>query len=65
MKLGFHGVDGIVDRGLEELKYLIRRDAGKSDQHLLETEEYRAQFYPEGLPALADGSVFKVRVAAG
>ena len=50
---------------LEELKYLIRRDAGKSDQHLLETEEYRAQFYPEGLPALADGSVFKVRVAAG
>ena len=50
---------------LEELKYLIRRDAGKSEKHLLETEEYRELFYPEGLPALAAGSVFQVRVAAG
>jgi len=46
---------------LEELKHLIRRDGEKTEQHLLENEAYRQQYYPEGIPALAAAS--RVRIA--
>ncbi len=34
---------------IKELKYLIERDGGEVDQHLLETAFFVDEFYPEGL----------------
>ncbi len=34
---------------IEELKYLIDRDANDVDKHLLETKEYLEKFYPQGV----------------
>ena len=46
---------------LRELKYLLNRDAGEVDAHLLESGEYLQQFYEDGLPGLRDGeSGFRV-----
>jgi arginyl-tRNA--protein-N-Asp/Glu arginylyltransferase len=45
---------------LEELKYLIRRDQKEMRQHLLETEDYREEFYRESLPQLAQASPFRI-----
>ncbi len=33
---------------LEQLKYLIERDLGSVERHLLETEEFVRRFYPDG-----------------
>jgi arginyl-tRNA--protein-N-Asp/Glu arginylyltransferase len=44
---------------LEELKYLLQHDKEKSDQHLLETEAYRAQFYAGDLGKIASASRFR------
>ncbi|RPH93758.1 MAG: hypothetical protein EHM72_16085 [Calditrichaeota bacterium] len=35
---------------LEELKYLISRDSGAVDRHLLEDSEYQQLYYPHGIP---------------
>jgi arginyl-tRNA--protein-N-Asp/Glu arginylyltransferase len=44
---------------LEELKYLLQHDKEKSDQHLLETEAYRAQFYTGDLEQITNASRFR------
>jgi arginyl-tRNA--protein-N-Asp/Glu arginylyltransferase len=44
---------------LEELKFLLQRDQKKSDQHLLETEAYRAQFYEGELGNILSASKFR------
>ena len=44
---------------LEELKFLLQRDRQKSDQHLLENEAYRIQFYGGELANIADTSRFR------
>ena len=47
---------------LAELKYIIGRDGNKFGQHLLETEDYRTHFHPEGIPAMTAASQFNVRL---
>ena len=47
---------------LDELKYLIAREKKELRQHLLETEEYRELFYPDGLPEICATSPFQVRM---
>lgn len=46
---------------LDELKFLIRRDARKPHAHLLETEEYREKFYDGNLAGISHASQFRVR----
>ena len=57
----FNGVRWSAD--LDELKYLIKRDQKEPKQHLLETEEYREEFYQEDLPRIAASSPFRVKLA--
>ncbi len=40
---------------LKELKYLLNRDSGQVEAHLLEGQEYLKQFYDGGLASLRDG----------
>ena len=47
---------------LKELKFLIHRDQTEQKQHLLESEEYREQFYKDELHDVAGSSVFKVAI---
>src|ERR1035437_870491 len=54
---GFHWSDD-----LDELKFIIRRDKKELYQHLLETEEYRDEFYKGGLGKITDASEFRVKV---
>ena len=44
---------------LEELKYMLQRGQQKSDEHLLETEAYRGQFYAGGLGEITSASKFR------
>ena len=47
---------------LDELKFIIRRDKQELDQHLLETAEYRDEFYKGDLGRITDASTFRVKV---
>jgi arginyl-tRNA--protein-N-Asp/Glu arginylyltransferase len=47
---------------LKELKYILCRDKKQLSQHLLETEEFRSQFYQGDLANIAEGSAFRVGV---
>jgi arginyl-tRNA--protein-N-Asp/Glu arginylyltransferase len=47
---------------LDELKFIIKRDNKKLDQHLLETGEYRDAFYKGGIGKITEASSFKVKV---
>jgi arginyl-tRNA--protein-N-Asp/Glu arginylyltransferase len=47
---------------LKELKYLIRRSKQDQLQHLLESEEYRDQFYKDEISGIAASSAFKVKL---
>jgi len=47
---------------LKELKFLIRRSKQDQVQHLLESEEYREQFYQDELSEIAASSAFKVKL---
>lgn len=47
---GFQFWNGFTwSNDLKELKYLIHRDAQAVQQHLLETQEYLQDFYPQGI----------------
>ena len=46
---------------LAELKYLLQREQAPAGRHLLETEAYRAAYYPDGLAELSAASAFQVR----
>jgi len=47
---------------LKELKYLIRRSKQDQTQHLLESEEYREQFYNAEVFEIGADSMFKVKL---
>lgn len=47
---------------LDELKFIIRRDKKGLSQHLLETEEYRKEFYQGDLKEITTASAFQVKV---
>jgi len=46
---------------LDELKFIIQRDQAKPQQHLLETEEYRGEFYEGDVGKIAAASAFRVK----
>jgi arginyl-tRNA--protein-N-Asp/Glu arginylyltransferase len=47
---------------MDELKFIIKRDKKELYQHLLETEEYREEFYKGDLEKITDASEFRVKV---
>jgi hypothetical protein len=47
---------------LDELKFIIRRDKKELDQHLLETLEYRDEFYKGDLGKISGASAFRIKV---
>jgi hypothetical protein len=47
---------------LKELKYLIERDAQAVDQHLLETDRFRREFYADDFSAMVAAARFRVNV---
>jgi arginyl-tRNA--protein-N-Asp/Glu arginylyltransferase len=47
---------------LSELKYILRRDAGETTEHLLEAEDYRRQFHHGNLDEIAAASRFRLRL---
>jgi arginyl-tRNA--protein-N-Asp/Glu arginylyltransferase len=47
---------------LDELKFVIKRDKKELYQHLLETEEYRQEFYKGDLEKISAASEFRVTV---
>jgi len=48
---------------LEELKFIVRRDQTTTDQHLLETAEFREKFYGGDLDGMVAASAFQVKLA--
>ncbi len=46
---------------MDELKFIIRRDKKGLSQHLLETEEYREEFYRGDMGKMTDASEFRVK----
>jgi arginyl-tRNA--protein-N-Asp/Glu arginylyltransferase len=47
---------------LDELKFIIKRDKKELCQHLLETDEYREEFYDGTLEKICAASEFRVKV---
>lgn len=47
---------------MDELKFIIRRDKKGLSQHLLETEEYRKEFYDSDTSKMSGASEFRVKV---
>jgi len=47
---------------LDELKFIIKRDKKELYQHLLESEEYRKEFYKGDLDKINDAGVFRIKV---
>ena len=48
--------------GLDELKFIIKRDKKDLTQHLLETGEYRDKFYDSSLEKITNASEFRVKI---
>jgi hypothetical protein len=47
---------------LDELKFIIKRDKKELCQHLLETDEYRDEFYGGDLEKITNASEFRMKV---
>lgn len=47
---------------LKELKYLIQREKTAMTQHLLETEEFREEFYDGSLEKIAEGCEYEFKI---
>ena len=47
---------------LDELKFIIKRDKKELTQHLLETDEYRDEFYQGDLAKISDASAFRIKI---
>src|SRR5437763_14278858 len=47
---------------MDELKFIIKRDKKDLEQHLLETEAYRDEFYKGDVEKMAAASEFRVKV---
>ena len=47
---------------MDELKFIIKRDKKELDQHLLETAEYRDEFYRGDLGRITDASTFRMKL---
>ena len=50
---------------MKELKFIIQRDQGRLDQHLLESAEFRDEFYGGDLNKIAETSEFRVNIKGG
>jgi phosphoribosyl 1,2-cyclic phosphodiesterase len=48
---------------LDELKFIIKRDKKELTQHLLETGEYRDEFYNGDLAKITDASAFRIKIS--
>ena len=51
-------------KNLDELKYLLQREQTELSGHLLESEEYRRNFFESDLPQIATTSSFRVTLAS-
>ena len=51
--VGFHSGRGSYDQLTEQLRYVMICDACDAEVRELETQEYRPQFTPRGLPEAA------------
>ena len=51
--VGFHSGRGLYDVSAERLRYVIVCDACQAELRELESQEYRPQFTPRGLPHAA------------
>ncbi len=47
---------------LDELKFIIKRDKTESSRHLLETDEYREEFYGGNLGRIVEASAFTLKI---
>lgn len=47
---------------MDELKFIIKRDKKELTQHLLETQEYRDEFYAGNLEKMSSASAFRVKL---
>jgi len=47
---------------MAELKFILKRDKKDLEQHLLETENYRAEFYGGDLSKITNASEFRVKI---
>lgn len=47
---------------LSELKFIIRRDKKELSQHLLETNEYRDEFYGGDLGKIVEAGAFRIKI---
>ena len=47
---------------LDELKFIIRRDKKELYQHLLESDEYRDEFYMGDLGKVTEAGAFRVKL---
>ncbi len=47
---------------LVELKFILRRDSKELHRHLLESEEYRREFYGGGLEKITGAGAFRVKI---
>ena len=47
---------------MDELKFIIKRDKKDLTQHLLETEEYRDEFYNGDLGKISAASAFRIKI---
>jgi hypothetical protein len=51
--VGFHSGRGSYDQLTGQLRYVIICDACEAEMRELETQEYRPQFTPQGMPEAA------------
>ena len=67
-KTQFHGAEFFNgfrwSDDLDELKFIIKRDKKELYQHLLETEEYRKEFYKGDLDKITEASAFRIKIKA-
>jgi arginyl-tRNA--protein-N-Asp/Glu arginylyltransferase len=65
-KTQFHGAEFFTgfrwSEDLDELKFIIKRDKKELYQHLLETEEYRKEFYQGDLEKITRASAFRIKI---
>ena len=47
---------------MDELKFIIQRDKKELTQHLLETDEYRDEFYSGSLEKMTNASAFRIKL---
>jgi hypothetical protein len=47
---------------MDELKFIIKRDKKELHQHLLETDEYRGEFYGGDFGKIVEAGAFTLKI---